>query len=148
MHRQLLQTYNRVKQVLSELGLEAPTVKELLTYLSAQTYEEDRLRAEDIVRNEYLMLHELVEIAVLKRMGWEITRDVIVRAYPDTYKAHLVAMRAELEFARRRGDRAWLARRLRDLKSYLSDPYLPRELIGEVRRLISDVERWLRELEE
>ena len=111
-------------------------VEEFIVYLKSPTYTEDSYRVEDIIGNKYLLYHELLEISFLKKMGYSIDYNIIRRAYPDTYKAHLEAIDIELEIALRNRDYTWISHRLRDLESYLDDPFLPRILVDRVRGII------------
>ncbi|RLG46614.1 MAG: hypothetical protein DRO06_04160 [Thermoproteota archaeon] len=98
----------------------------MLAYVRGESYEEDAITAEEILRSGLLLLHEAVEISELKRMGFEIGPRTAVEAYPRTYEAHLSAMEVELEAALRVGDLGWVERRVGDLESYLEDEHLPR----------------------
>ncbi len=127
-----------ILSLLSEYGVQCnASSEELLTYLQSPTYEGDAVKLEEISNNELLLLHELVEICFLKRMGHAISRDIIIDAYPDTYYAHLAAMDMELAEAERQGKQDWIIRRCKDLESYLNDPYLPTSLETLVYQLIN-----------
>ncbi len=122
---------------LASLGFECKvSPKELLTYLEAPTYESEATPLEEVLENRYLLIHELVEVTLLKQRGYVIDRNVVRHAYPYTYEAHLEAMDVELSLALREGDMAWVERRVRDLRSYLEDPLLPSGLAGRVKLLI------------
>ncbi len=112
------------------------SVEELVEYLSGPSYEDDRIGLSEIASNPLLLLHEVAEMCVLKSMGYTIDRETVVRAYPDTYRAHLLAMEIELLEATRLGDRNYVARRCADLESYLSDPALPSNCVEIVKRLM------------
>ena len=127
-----------VLRLLRGYGLECSvSYGELLTYLNAPSYEDDRVTVDEVLANELLLLHEVAEICILKKWGYRITRSIIMEAYPDTYSAHLKALEIELEEARKRGMDTWVKRRCNDLTSYLEDPYLPPDLKSPVRNLIS-----------
>jgi hypothetical protein len=52
------------------------------------------------MRSEFLMIHELVEISELKKMGRTISKPVIVNSPKITiYRAHYTAMETELGYA-------------------------------------------------
>ena len=122
---------------LASLGFECRvSSEEFSAYLEASTYEPEATHLEEVLGNRYLLIHELVEITLLKKKGYVIDKDVVRRAYPYTYEAHLEAMDVELRVALREGDKAWVERRVRDLRSYLEDPFLPSNLMGRVKRLI------------
>jgi len=81
---------------------------DVLTYLKAPTYENDLFDISSILNNR-----------------------------EDVYFCHLEAIEGEMERARRMGDEAWVEKRVRDLHSYLDDPYLPEGLRKRVIYLIS-----------
>ncbi len=112
------------------------SVDDFINYLKSPVYEEDIYRLEDILGNKYLLYHELLEISFLKKLGYSIDYSIIRRAYPDTYRAHLEAIDKELEIALKNRDYSWISRRLKDLESYLQDPFLPKILIDRVYSLI------------
>ncbi len=109
---------------------------EVLTYLKAPTYENDLFDISSILNNEYLVLHELLEVCCLKRKGIEINDRTILDTREDVYFCQLEAMEGEMEYALRMGDEAWVENRVRDLRSYLADPYLPEGLRKRVLELI------------
>jgi len=59
-------------------------------------------------------------------------------AYPDSYKAHIEAMREELEKAKINGEVEWINRRCIDLKSYLDDPLLPKDMAPVIKSIIKE----------
>jgi len=105
-------------------------------YLLAPTYEGDLVKPEAIMQDFFLFLHEVAEICILTSWGYKITPDIIVKAYPNTYKAHLLALRVELDEAVKAGKVGHLERRCKDLKSYLRDLWLPKSLVNDVNSLI------------
>ena len=116
---------------------------ELLAYLSGPTYEDDLISLDQVLNEDLLLLHELAEICILKKMGHRINRNTVMNAYPDTYQAHLEAMRIELSEAERMGQLSWIEGRCRDLGRYLGDQHLPRNLEPLVHQLIKQYCRGL-----
>ncbi len=110
---------------------------ELWIYLNARTYENEIYTPGEILSNDYLMLHEVSEIECLKAKNLEITPSVIIENSEETYDCHLEAMEKELQFALKKGDRAWITKRLGNLKSYLEDENLPKRLRKRVLNLIN-----------
>jgi len=77
------------------------------------------------------MVHELVEISELKKMGLTIDKRVIVGSPKIMiYDAHLKAMEAELNYALRKRDYFRVKVRLRQYKESVldDDPNLPVEM--------------------
>ena len=109
---------------------------ELLLYLSAYKYEDDKCGIDDIFKNDYLLLHEIYEISCLKRKGLKIDRDVIIKNREITYECHLRAMDFEIGKACEEDETEHVRRRIEDLKSYLTDPHLPENLRKEVKKII------------
>ncbi len=131
---------DRIRSVCRELnsmGIKCNVeIEEFINYLSSPSYKPDSITIGDILGNKYLLIHELVEITLLKERGYSIDRNTIMKAYPDSYEAHLEAIGVELELAFRNGDTWWLKTRLNDLLSYLEDPLLPVHLVDKLRNLI------------
>jgi len=92
------------------------------------TYEDEVISVEEIVNNDLLFLHEVIETCVLKSLGYSIDKDTVMRAYPDTYYAHLKAIEIELIEANNRDNRVHIEKRCMDLRTYLDDPYLSKNL--------------------
>ncbi len=85
--------------------------------MNAESYEEDTISIDEILGNELLLFHELVEICILKSMDYRITLFIFKEAYPDSYKAYIEAMRGELENVKTIGEVEWINRRCIDLKA-------------------------------
>jgi hypothetical protein len=77
------------------------------------------------------MVHELVEISELKKMGRTIDKRVIEDSpKTEVYDAHLTAIETELKYALHKHDTYWAKIRLRQHKESVldDDPNLPEEL--------------------
>jgi len=107
------------------------SVQEFYDYMTGEIFSEDTTTLDEVLGNEYLMIHELVEISELKKMGRIINKRVIVNS-PKTviYSAHLTAFEKELEYALHKKDYAWIKIRLRQHKESVleDDPNLPEEM--------------------
>ena len=79
---------------------------------------------DDIVENPLFVMHELVEIGAVKRMGLKLTKDVILKNPLPIAAAHLKA--AEVEFRIAYETRAFehLRMRVGDAKAWCEDPVL------------------------
>jgi len=104
---------------------------EFYDYMTGEIFSEDTTTLDDVLGNEYLMVHELVEINELKKTGRPINRRVIIDS-PKTviYDAHLTAMESELEYALRKKDSFWIKIRLRHHRESAleDDPNFPEEM--------------------
>ena len=138
-----------VAEALRELGytVEEPSEEEFSEYMSGETPTGDRTTLEDVLANDFLMVHEVVELSELKKMGVQVGRDTVVEHYPEVYRAHLVALKYELTYALRKGALEWFWRRLPAVS--VEEPWLPREfshLKGRLEPLCSSIRRRLLKL--
>ena len=134
---------------LRRLGYEPEPVleSELRDYMAGETPTGDAVTLEEVLENDYLLVHEVVEVSELKKMGVPVDRETVMRHYPEVYRAHLTALEYELRYALSRGDHDWLRRRL-PLVS-VEEPYLPRRfscLKRDLAPLCESVRRRLLEL--
>ena len=112
------------------------SAEELVTYFEADTYEEDLITLDDVLKNQLLVIHELVEITELKKRGLKITKDVIVKNYELVYEAHLIATEIELEIASLNGNIGHIKNRLLHIQSWLEGPNLPKHLFKKCKQLL------------
>jgi len=120
-------------KALSSIGYTVKEVspQEFYDFMTGEIFSKDTTALDDVLRNEYLMIHELVEISELKKMGRTISKQVIVNL-PKTviYDVHCTAIERELEYALHKKDLAWVKNRLRQHKESVleGDPNLPEEI--------------------
>lgn len=131
----------RIKYLCSELKRQGincnANPSEFITYLTATKHETDSFTTREILDNKYLLIHELIEITMLKRKGYIIDKNVFKKAFPDSYEAHLDAIDLELYIASSEGDLGWIKKRINDLRTSLDDPLLPIHLIDKVKNIIN-----------
>ena len=127
----------KAEKALKQLDYVAEDVsaKEFHDYMTGEIFSEDKTTLRDVLDSEFLMIHELVEISELKKMGRRINRRTIMES-PKTsiYEAHFTAMEYELNYALLKGDYSWIENRLEQHKLVLlDDPHLPEKLkpLGE-----------------
>lgn len=80
--------------------------------MTGETPTDDTITLEDVLCNEFLMMHEVVEISELKKVNVPINKQTIVKFYPQVYAAHFTALDYELTYALNKKDYEWLKRRL------------------------------------
>ncbi len=103
---------------------------------------------DEIVSNRYYVVHELVEIGEVRRMGLRITKDVITRHMLEVDRAHERAAEAEFAVARNCGARDHLRMRLEHVRAWSKDPTLPPSRRRRYARLCKKVERLLADVDE
>jgi DNA-directed RNA polymerase subunit F len=121
------------KTELKRVGYAAMDVspQEFFDYMTGEIFSEDPTTLRDVLGNEYIMIHELVEISELKKVGRTIDKRVIVDSPKTTiYTAHFAAIEAELSYALQEGDTYWARWRLKTHKTSVldADPNLPEEM--------------------
>jgi hypothetical protein len=92
----------KAKEALKQFGYDRidASAREFYDWMTGEIFSDDPTTLRDVLGNEYLMVHELVEMSELKKMGRTIDKRVIVNS-PKTaiYNAHLTAMDTELKYA-------------------------------------------------
>ena len=121
------------KEALKEFGYDPVDVsaKEFYDYMTGEIFSDDPTTLQDVLNNEYIMIHELVEISELKKTGRKIDKRVIMETPKiPFYTAHFNAMETELQYALHKRDTYWAKIRLRQHKESIldDDPNLPEEL--------------------
>jgi len=116
-------------KILKRLGYDCGAIspKEFYDYMRAETPTGETVTLEDVLQNEFLLVHEVVEISELKKMNVVINKQTIMKFYPYVYEAHFTALDYELSYALNKRDYQWLKQRLKNFQSQLDDPYLPQE---------------------
>jgi hypothetical protein len=121
------------KRALKRLGYVVADVseREFFDYMTSEIFSDDTTTLRDVLGNEFLMIHEFVEISKLKKMGARINKRVIVDSSKIMiYAAHFTAMETELNYALFKGDTFWAKFRLNQHKTSVleDDPNLPEEM--------------------
>jgi len=131
------------KRALKRLGYVEKDVsaQEFFDYMTGEIFSDDPTTLRDVLGNEFIMIHELVEISELKKLGARINKRVIVDS-PKTmiYAAHFTAMETELNYALLRGDTFWARCRLNQHKTSVvdDDPNLPKEMRPRAEEILKN----------
>lgn len=114
---------------MSKLGYGCGSIspQEFYDYMTGETPTGDTTTLKDVLKNEFLMVHEFVEISELKKMNIPINKWTIMKFYPNVYEAHFTALDYEVTYALNKKGHEWIRKRLKDFASQLDDPYLPLE---------------------
>lgn len=96
----------------------------------------------DLLASPFLVVHEIVEIADVKRRGLRITKDVIVRNRETVNDAHLVASETEFVIAASEGRMDHVRSRFADLESWCEDPLLTASQRAAYAAFRDRVARW------
>ncbi len=137
------QKVSEAKKVLKKHNIEVNvTPEDLISYFQATTFEKNTTTLDDVLKNPFLLIHELVEINELKQRGLRITKNVIIKNVDTVYEAHLIATDVELTVAYEAKALQYLKNRRRDIESWLEDPLLPQRLYSRCEDLLQKVKKW------
>jgi len=125
-------------RILEQLSYETEQIspKEFYDYMTGETPTGDVITLHDVLENEFLMVHEVVEMCELKKEGTPINRQTVMNLYPRTYEIHFTAMGYELTYALYKKDFRWIRRRLSLFKDWFDDPNLPKRLIPKYKAML------------
>lgn len=117
--------------------------REFYDYMTGETPTGDTITLLDVLDNEYLMIHEVVEISELKKKGVPINKQTVMMIHPN-YETHYTATEHELDYAIDKRDFDWLKIRINHAKSWLEDPDMPQHLIPRCETIIRKCSEALR----
>jgi hypothetical protein len=105
------------------------TAEEFYRFLKGDIFTPESVTLRDILGNEYLMVHKIVEASELKNRGIELDEKTMKQAPREiVYNCHLMAVEFELDYALLLEDYYWIKHRLPLHEKVLLDPDLPQEL--------------------
>jgi hypothetical protein len=105
------------------------TAEEFYRFLKGDTLTPEYITLRDILGNEYLMVHKIVEASELKNRGIELNEKTTKKAPKEViYNCHLIAIEFELDYALLLEDYYWIKHRLPTHEKVLKDSKLPQEL--------------------
>lgn len=123
---------NQTFELLDEFEYEVNkcTPEEFYAFLSGDKISNERVTLRDIVGNEYMMVHVVVEISELKLRGLEIGNKTVSDTDKEKlYESHLKAADYEMGYAMLIEDYYWMKHRLEYLVNMIeNDMNLPESL--------------------
>ncbi len=85
--------------------------------MTSEAISGDRITLKEVLRSDFLMLHEVIEISELKKKGIPINEMTIVsRHLKTTYEAHIVAVEYEIKHTLNKEDLAYVRLRLAHMR--------------------------------
>jgi len=122
---------DRAKDILGDCGINVDaTADQLWQWFETELPGGDAEELGGVVSNSMLVIHELVEIDEVLKMGLDITRDVIVKNPEKIDTAHLRAAQVELTVARALGEVDHIRDRCADIERRCVD-----ETVSEVNKI-------------
>ncbi|MDD5502778.1 MAG: hypothetical protein PHH26_04855 [Candidatus Thermoplasmatota archaeon] len=96
--------------------------------------EQPDMGMDAVLKNPLLVVHEIVEINEVKKMGVTIAKDTIIGNPEKVDEAHIIAAEMELDFAMARRDYAHIKQRIGDFKAWCEDKRIAERLKDRYRR--------------
>lgn len=135
----------RAREALKQLHYVAENVsaKEFHDYMTGEIFSDDKITLRGVLNSGFLMVHELVEMSELKRMGRAIDKRIIMESPKAMiYKAHFMAMEYALNYALLKTNHSWIKTRLEQHKRVLADdPHLPEKLKPRAQAILERFEK-------
>jgi hypothetical protein len=137
------------KQLLSEHGYECQaTAEDLILWFQTDTPYDEDVGLDKVIAIPLIVVHELVEIDNVKRMGIALTKNAIVDNIEKVDDAHLKAAKTELQIAASVGDAKHLRWRLEHIRMWSEDPSVTPSNREKYKALLAKVTRTVEDLEE
>jgi hypothetical protein len=138
MDSEVLKAVENAKRLLRNRGYDCQvTPEELVQWFKADTPYDQDFGLEKVIANPLIVVHELVEIENVKRMGLALTKDVIMRNLNKVDDAHLKAVEIELQLAKSTKDVEHIRDRLEDIKTWIEDPSVTPKNKESYRKLLT-----------
>ena len=122
------------------------SAEDIARWFEADTLYPD-VTFDDVLRNPWLVTHEIVEIDAVKKVGLALSKDVILANPDEVDRAHLTAATIELRIAAKKKDAAHLRERIPDIRNWTMDPNVLPEMKAKYARLCKETEQALRTIE-
>ena len=122
------------------------SAEDIIRWFEADTLYPD-ITLDEVLKNPWLVVHEIVEIDAIKKTGLVLTKDAILAHPEEVDRAHYEAAKIELRIAAKNSDVAHLRDRIRDVRNWGKDPQVLPGMRTRYMRLRSETERTLRTIE-
>ena len=122
------------------------SAEDVAKWFEADTLYPD-ITLDEVLKNPWLVIHEMVEIDTVKKAGLVLTKDVMIANPDEVDRAHHETATVELRIAAKCNDAAHLRDRIPDIRSWSKDPHVLPEMRARYARLCSETEQALRTIE-
>lgn len=136
--KEVEQAVDRAKQMLSDSGIDVDVTAEQLWEWFETDLPFPDISLGEVVINPLLVVHELVEIDEVLKMGFAITRDVIMRNPEKVDDAHLIAAKVELLVAKNVGAAEHIKERIAHIERWAVDETVSEGRKVDYRRLLAE----------
>lgn len=98
------------------------TADDLVLWFEADTPYDQGFGLKEAIAIPLIVVHELVEVENVKKMGLRLTKGVIINNMGKVDNAHLKATEIELDIAESTGNVEHIRDRLKDISVWIKDP--------------------------
>jgi hypothetical protein len=136
----------RAIEIAKSLGYDCEDVspREFYSYMTGETLSGDRITLEEVLRSDFLTLHEVIEISELKKKGIPINEVTTVNCpLKTTYEAHMTAVEYEIKYALKREDPTYVKLRLAHMREWLKDENIPKESTPKLKSMVEKLSNLL-----
>jgi len=146
--REEIQTaVDNAKEIMLDCGLNVDaTVEDLIDWFDTELPVPD-ITLGAVLLDPLLVVHELVEIDEMLKMGFKLSKDVIMKNPIEVDDAHLKAAEIEMRIAHSIGAAEHIRDRIKDVESWCVDKALPERRKAEYKQLLTTVKDYLSDLE-
>ena len=138
---------DKAKVLMTDCGLDVDsTADDLIDWFDTELPFPD-ITLGEVVLNPLLVVHELVEIDEMLKMGFTLTKDVIMKNPEEVDDAHLKAAEIEVRVAHSIGAAEHIRDRIKDMENWCVDKALSEDRKAGYRRLLATTKDYLFELE-
>jgi len=137
---------DNAKQLLTDCGVDIDiSADQLWDWFDTELPVPD-IELGDVVIDPLLVVHELVEIDEVLKMGLKLTKDVIIKNPEKVDDAHIKAAKIELMVAKSIGAVDHVEGRIKDMESWCVEETLSELRKKEYRKLLAQAKDYLRRL--
>lgn len=138
---------DKAKELMLDCGLDVDaTAEDLVEWFDTALPIPD-ITLGEVVLNPLLVVHELVEIDEMLKMGFALTKDVILKNPGKVDDAHLKAAEIEMRIAHSIGAIEHIKDRILDMESWCVDESLAECRRADYGRLLATTREYLSDLE-
>ncbi len=138
---------DKARELIMDCGVNVDTTeKDLIQWFDTDLPFPD-ISLGEVVVNPLLVVHELIEIDEMLKMGFTLTKDVIMRNPEEVDDAHLRAAKIEMKIAHSIGATEHIRDRIKDMEKWCVDKALAESRRADYRQLLATAKVYLSELE-
>jgi len=138
---------DKAKELMLDCGLDIDaTTDDLIDWFDTDLPTPD-ITLGEVVINPLLVVHELVEIDEMLKMGLTLAKDIIKKNPEKVDDAHLKAAAVEMKIAHSIGAAEHLRDRMKDMEKWCVNKALSESRKADYRRLLTTTENYLSDLE-